>query len=573
MSCSKEDLVNPLRELLTKYGIHNARVNVEILPPARRNENGISVQRDELTISIQERSESEMPLIRDEPVRQLLDSKPRVSSQQPYVFQEQSEFSTQSITITTAGLPGMESINNVKEYQEDDEIKEKGKTALLSETARPSHGFDQPLTTTTPTLHVEKKSTDVHLKPPQQSSEKDDDMYEIRKSGDTGIAQSQSQIVPPHPPEVCRGSRNSRSSITSGTPGSRTGSVAIVEESRKNSQECSSPGSVLSPETGFSLHFTESTEPTERSIGISNSRKVSAVQLLESPRLREEKHQPFFGDNGVAASPPSILLSSTSLKVSQAETSPRGSQSDGVALKLPPVNERKCSGTTPVKTNNIASKRSSYSGSNVVSDKQNKTTTTPTETSRLNSKQRLQEMLEEQRRMEQMSAQSRARHEELLQEAEKYLQELQQEATGSTATAATGSPSSRIELRTARSVSPRGTSTSDLFSSAAPRSPSSHTLGGSIKVVKFTLPQGGRAKDEAVTQLSSSPSGAQHVSSKDKFSTLLREQEKMLRANDASEREYQKLLEQAIEYHKQQKYIKEMEKQHGENMKEQKEGA
>ncbi|ORC87831.1 uncharacterized protein TM35_000202400 [Trypanosoma theileri] len=535
MPCSKEELADSIRELLAAKGINSARVNIEIFPQSQTTENGVSVQRSRVSISIQEKS--------DEPGQPLLDYQPRDPLMKPWTFQEQSEYSTQSRTVTTASVPWLEKKNNIEQQQENE---------ALDETARPSDGSKRPSATVPFTTPMGRNSTDTSAKPSQSQLSQ---------------PSQRSQPVYPHPPDVRRDSRNSQFSGSQGGPSSRTSSVVVLEDNTRKVPEYSPVFAAATPASCLSTHNPEPTAPNERSTS-SSSRKSSSVQLVESQPLREPKHQPYLGDSE-GARQPSILLSSTSLKTSQNERSSRGSHGDGEALKLPPVNERKRSGTSPLTTNKVSNKPPSHSGNNVIINKPNRAATPPKmETPQKNSKQRLQEMLEEQRRMEQMSVQSRARHEELLQEAEKYLQELQ-EATGSTSPAAApGSPAARVEFRTARSVSPRGTPNSDTFPHAAPRSPSAHSLNGGIKVVKFTLPQDGKAKDEAVTQLSSSPGGARHLSSKDKFSTLLREQEKMLRANNASEQEYQKLLEQAIEYHKQQKYIKELEKQHGENMEE-----
>ncbi|RNF00161.1 hypothetical protein TraAM80_07771 [Trypanosoma rangeli] len=177
---------------------------------------------------------------------------------------------------------------------------------------------------------------------------------------------------------------------------------------------------------------------------------------------------------------------------------------------------------------------------------------------KLGSKQRLQEMLQQQREMEQNSMISREKHEEILGEAEKFLQEVEQKARAAKHTEEDSPSLPFVSLRTGPAYS--ANSAGAHCTSPKCRAPSGSIPNGmsGIKVVRFTLPAGGKAKEEAINQLRTSPGGVQHLSSKDKYSMLLREQDNLLRQKEENKEEYNKLVEQAVAYHEQQRALKQM---------------
>lgn len=72
----------------------------------------------------------------------------------------------------------------------------------------------------------------------------------------------------------------------------------------------------------------------------------------------------------------------------------------------------------------------------------------------------------------------------------------------------------------------------------------------SIQVVRLTMPPQEEAKQEVVDQLAGSPAGQQHLSSKQRYAALLARQSKVLHDVKESDKEYQKLVERAVEFNK-----------------------
>lgn len=83
--------------------------------------------------------------------------------------------------------------------------------------------------------------------------------------------------------------------------------------------------------------------------------------------------------------------------------------------------------------------------------------------------------------------------------------------------------------------------------SASTTSSMSTPAGSAIQVVRFTMPAEQRAKSEVVAQLSRSSAGQQHISNKDKYSAMLKEQQADFTRTAAAEKEYQELVERAVE--------------------------
>ncbi|ESL10647.1 hypothetical protein TRSC58_01616 [Trypanosoma rangeli SC58] len=326
-------------------------------------------------------------------------------------------------------------------------------------------------------------------------------------------------------------------------PHVRKTSVVLVEQ-----QKAVAPPIRTTP-TGptpvFSILNTEHGEQMERTSSTNSTRKASSVQLVESQPVEELKHQPHHAEAREDARCSSILVNGTAPKQEQRDPKWGGANAEG-EVRFPPVLEQ----------GGHALQR----GNSNANDSGKTTMSAPpqVEAWKLGSKQRLQEMLQQQREMEQNSMISRARHEEILGEAEKFLQEVEQKARAAKHTEEDSPLLPFVSLRTGPAYS--ANSAGAHCSSPRCRSPSAsspNSMSG-IKVVKFTMPAGGKAKEEVINQLRTSPGGAQHLSSKDKYSMLLREQDNMLRQKEEKKEEYNKLVEQAVAFHEQQKALKQM---------------
>ncbi|KAG8343823.1 hypothetical protein TRVL_05352 [Trypanosoma vivax] len=222
------------------------------------------------------------------------------------------------------------------------------------------------------------------------------------------------------------------------------------------------------------------------------------------------------------------------------------SSAHGNSAKLPSIQERadddaentndNLTGEWKKKEDSVFSR--SYQKSSNMSDDGTAAIQEGRQSSAGNSKMRLQELLKEQELMEQQSLEGLVQHEKAMKEAEKYLEGLR---AAIEAKAAASGQSVLPPISSSTSVSSRPASaTAQRLSSR---------VGNDIKVTKFTLPQDEPAKAEVVGQLLSSAGGTQHVSSKDKFASLLRDQQKLLRKKEEVEQEYKKLLQKAVSYH------------------------
>lgn len=163
------------------------------------------------------------------------------------------------------------------------------------------------------------------------------------------------------------------------------------------------------------------------------------------------------------------------------------------------------------------------------------------------SKQRLQDLLHEQEVMEQESLASRAHHEEALKKAEEYLQEVHR---AKCVAAGMGDQLTLPQIGFRSGPASHRPSQTQAHSMSSLQHGNNNSSG--IKVVNFTMPAGEKARDEVMLQLRTSQGGTQHVSNKDKFSMLFKEQEVLMKQQQSGDAEYQKLLKQAIAFHEQQ---------------------
>ncbi|KEG13850.1 hypothetical protein DQ04_00751100 [Trypanosoma grayi] len=529
MPCSTHALIPAIRDVLAQHDVHNARVVVELLPEVQSSNNGTPVRTRNVSIVV--RGAEDELLLEGEPAEH--PAEPPKPFPPPRPHSPSKRVNARGSTPLANSSSGSSSNSQQKQKQEQEqqhlqqERESEDNIDEMSNTARPEDvqgHCHAAATSTTPTAAEANTASTPSGATRQATTGKSATPHSHPNApAPAALKKLPTHSVKPHPPDASRETKDparpsvsyvTSSSSSSSSSGSRKPSVVVKDA-----------------------------ETTERPSSVNSLRKVSSVHVLEASRSQEARHQPILGDAGEEARRPSILVSSASAKSLQPErdSCPNG-KNDGDATKLPRVVEK-----------------TSHAGANTTGNTNNNSrgarSITPTqEAGKLNSKQRLQEMLEEQRAMEQQSMLSRARHDELIREAEKYLEELQRIKAARPG----GADAQSLPV-----ISPRSASSTKQSMTAG----SSSTMGPSgsngIRVVKFTMPEGRKAKDEVVMQLSSSPGGAQILSSKDKFSMLLREQERILREKDASEQEYQKLLQQAITYHKQQKQLKELREQQG----------
>ncbi|CBH12851.1 hypothetical protein, conserved [Trypanosoma brucei gambiense DAL972] len=335
------------------------------------------------------------------------------------------------------------------------------------------------------------------------------------------------------------------------SPGSRHTSVVLVEEQKTTEQPVRYTPAAATPV--FSILSTDVGDVTDRH-GAS-AQGVSNVHVVDVVEVEEPRYQPIFGDAGMEANPPSILISSSTGLPCRNSTGQNINNSKADSLKLPSLAEK---GDTVTNSNNNSSDKLTHEentsgecfsrGKDLNSNGNTKRKelrppkvysgrVAPCEE---DSKKRLQDLLREQEAMERESLEGLSQHDKIVKEAEKYLEELRQVWHGSKSSNGEQPPRQHLSAPNARPQS----------SSRGPKNPSTAVVNlNEIKVVKFTLPTSAKAKEEVLVQLRASAKGAQHLTNKDKFSLLLREQQAMLHDNASTEEEYQKLLQQAVSYH------------------------
>ncbi|RNF19557.1 uncharacterized protein Tco025E_04091 [Trypanosoma conorhini] len=327
----------------------------------------------------------------------------------------------------------------------------------------------------------------------------------------------------------------------------RKTSVVLVEQQRAVTPPKRTTPS--GPTPVFSILNTEHGEQLDRTSSNSSSRKISSVMLVESPAVEELKHQPHHAEAGEDVRTSSILVNATPKQ--ECVDSKSDGAGGGAEVRFPPVGEQ--SGHASQNSN------SNVSGGGG-GGRMTKPAAPQVEAWKLNSKQRLQEMLQEQREMEQDSMIGRAKHEEILGEAEKFLQDVEQRARAAKHEGRDSPSLPFLRLRTGPAYSNYAGAHGTSPRCQSPSASSAASTSG-IRVVKFTMPSGGKAKEEVISQLSTSQGGSQHLSSKDKYSMLLREQDKLLRQKEEGEGDYKKLVEQAVAYHEQQRALKRMQQE------------
>ncbi|RNF17452.1 hypothetical protein TcG_05569 [Trypanosoma cruzi] len=550
MSYPNYSLTDSIRAALAAHGVRNARVVIDLLPGNGQvgvsgNENGMDgdwhvVQKDDMEIIINEREG--VLLMEGTPAQQPLEP-PRAHSpsgtvsappdllvggggaRQPkkHHFREKVE-----------GGNGYDFMENVVEpTKKSDGALPHG--SFVGDA--PSSGSFERKVPIVPLEDLHKVSLSSDLPRGEGAGEglPHDPTTPLPSSS---LLKSPSALFPtPQAPDDRRELRSNSSLLPATQPGSnRKTSVVLVEKLKAPAPPVKTTPSGLMPV--FSILNTEHSEQLERLPSNASSRKVSSVHLVESPVVKEPKHQPHVVEGSEAARKPGILVTGTSSKTGQTDAKPGVVGGNG-ELKFSHFGEQ-------------SSQMSVSSETNVsVNGKMLKTPTPHIDFWKLSGKQRLQEMLQEQREMEQQDRLSRAKHEEIIQEAQKFLQRVEENKMASRDEGDLPSLP-QISLRTGPASS-RPVAALCASPHCSSLSPSNANGVNGIKVLRFTLPASGKAKEEVVSQLSTSPGGSQHLSSKDKYSMLLQEQERILRQNEEGEDEYKKLVERAVAFHEQRK--------------------
>ncbi|EKF28501.1 hypothetical protein MOQ_007750 [Trypanosoma cruzi marinkellei] len=566
MSYPNYSLTDSIRAALAAHGVRNARVVIDLLPANGQmgvsgNENGMNgdfqvVQPDDMEIIINEREG--VMLVDGTPAQQPLE--PPKTLPPPRAHSPSGTVSEPPHLLVrgdgTRQLRKHHLLEKVEDGNGYDFMEKVVEPTTKSDDALPHGSFvGDALSSVSP----ERNAPIVPLENFHKIA-LSNDLPEGEGAGEgvphdpttpmpgSSLLKSPSTLFPtPQTPDDRREMRGSSSlSAASQSGNNRKTSVVLVEKLKAPAAPVRTKPSGLMPV--FSILNTEHNEQIERPPSNASSRKVSSVHLVESPVVEEPKHQPHVVEGSEAVRKPGILVTGASSKTGQTDAKSGGFGGSG-ELKFPHVGE-------PGSQISASSESNTNLNGNML-----KNPKSHVDFWKLGGKQRLQEMLREQREMEQQDRLSRAKHEEIIEVAEKALQRLEQKQMASKGEGELHSLP-KISLRTgpassrpaaALSVSPR----SSLVS------PSNTNGTNGIKVLRFTLPARGKAKEEVVSQLSTSLGGSQLLSSKDKYSMLLQEQERILRQNEEGEDEYKKLLERAVAFHEQQKELSRLREEEG----------